>query len=100
VVFAGTADDDVFLVFLGRVPVEGAVVFEEGDLLGGGEVLVAEEDDAALRDEEGEFVELGWGECRELDVGEDGTEGFGELWRLVSFRTWKKDWLDLRRFWW
>ena len=78
-VFARTADDDVFLVLLRGVLVEGAVVREEGDLLLGGKVLVAEEDDAARGDEEGELVELGGGEGGELDVGEDGAEGFGQV---------------------
>lgn len=41
-------DRDVLDVGLGRVRVEGAVVLEEGDLLVDCEVLVAEENDAAL----------------------------------------------------
>lgn len=58
-ILAASPDNDMSGVLLRGVTVEGAVVLEELDLRLGGEVLVAEEDDAALCDEEGELVELG-----------------------------------------
>lgn len=58
VVFAAAFDDDVLLVLLRWVLVEDAVVLEELDLALGCEVLVAEEDNATLRNEKRQFVKL------------------------------------------
>lgn len=58
VVGVGAFDGDMFSVLLGGMFVQDAVMGEETFLLGGGEVLVSEEDNASLGDEEGELVEL------------------------------------------
>jgi hypothetical protein len=66
----------------GRVDVQAAEVFDvlEGVWDGeSGEVLVAESDDFLLGDEEGEFVLTFGGELGELDAGDFGANGGGDV---------------------
>ena len=54
-------------------------MLEEGDLLVCGEVLVTEEHDAALGDEESQFIFLLRGELGQLNAFEERADGFGEV---------------------